>query len=104
VESGTNDPMAVFLTVTIIQLIQQPEVHTFSLLLSFLWQMVFGLIMGLVFGKASVWIINKINLDSSGLYPVLAIALAILTYGLTTILNASDLLACVCDGFIDGKF
>ncbi|MFP3360252.1 cation:proton antiporter, partial [Planococcus sp. SIMBA_143] len=44
-------------------------------------------------GYASVWIINRINLDSSGLYPVLSISLAIFTYAFTSILEASGLLA-----------
>ncbi|UII57081.1 potassium/proton antiporter [Cytobacillus spongiae] len=92
-ESGTNDPMAIFLTVTLISVIQMPETSYINLLFSFLWQMGFGLVAGLLFGKLSVWLINKINLDSSGLYPVLSLALAILTYAITTVLGASGLLA-----------
>ncbi|MBM7648631.1 cell volume regulation protein A [Bacillus ectoiniformans] len=92
-ESGTNDPMAVFLTITLIQLIQAPTFEPFSLLLHFLWQMGIGLFMGLLMGKFSVWVINKINLDSSGLYPVLSIALAIFAFSTTTIFNASGFLA-----------
>ena len=52
-----------------------------------------GLVLGLVLGKASVWIINRINLDSSGLYPVLTLSLAALTYGISTFVEASGLLA-----------
>jgi len=92
-ESGSNDPMAIFLTVSIIELIQVPESPIFTLFLDFFWQMGMGLIMGLVLGKASVWIINRINLDSSGLYPVLSLALAALTYGVTAFIGASGLLA-----------
>ncbi|KEZ47014.1 MULTISPECIES: potassium/proton antiporter [Metabacillus] len=92
-ESGTNDPMAVFLTVTIIHLIGQPETGFFGLILRFFWEMGFGLAAGLLFGKLAVWVINKINLDSSGLYPVLSLAMAVLTYALTTAANASGLLA-----------
>ncbi|MBD1382239.1 potassium/proton antiporter [Metabacillus arenae] len=92
-ESGSNDPMAIFLTVSIIQLIQQPESSFFLLVLNFFWQMGLGLLMGLLFGKLSVWIINKINLDSSGLYPVLSLSLAVLAYALTSLMDASGLLA-----------
>ncbi|MFC0270620.1 potassium/proton antiporter [Metabacillus herbersteinensis] len=92
-ESGSNDPMAIFLTVAIIQLIQNPEAQLMNLILGFFWQMGLGLLMGILIGKGSVWFINKINLDSSGLYPVLSLALAIFAYSSTTLLNASGLLA-----------
>jgi cell volume regulation protein A len=92
-ESGSNDPMAIFLTVSIIELIQHPDSPILSLILNFFWQMGIGLLLGLVLGKASVWIINRINLDSSGLYPVLTLSLAALTYGISTFAEASGLLA-----------
>lgn len=93
VESGSNDPMAVFLTVSVIQLIQSPNASMFTMILSFFWQMGLGLAMGLLLGKIAVWCINKINLDSSGLYPVLAMAFAIFTYSSTSLLKGSGLLA-----------
>ncbi len=91
-ESGTNDPMAVFLTITIIGLIQAPSFEPFALLFSFLWQMGAGLAFGLLFGMLSVWFINRINLDSSGLYPVLTIALAVFAFSLVTVCKASGFL------------
>lgn len=92
-ESGTNDPMAVFLTVTFISLIQAEAGSIWSLIGSFFWQMGLGLVLGLIIGRISVWAINKINLDSSGLYPVLAMGFAIFTYAFTTAVGASGLLA-----------
>ncbi|WP_168122352.1 potassium/proton antiporter [Paenibacillus sp. HB172176] len=92
-ESGTNDPMAIFLTISLIELIQNPDASFLTLILGFVWQMGLGLVMGLLLGKLSVWVINKINLDSSGLYPVLSMALAILTYSGTAMLHGSGLLA-----------
>lgn len=92
-ESGTNDPMAVFLTMSLIQIIQLPEANGFKLVLYFLWQMGFGLVMGIIMGKIAVWSINRVNLDSSGLYPVLALAFAIFTYSSTALLYGSGLLA-----------
>lgn len=92
-ESGTNDPMAFFLTISLIELIQHPETNPYAIVLHFFWQMGFGLAMGLGMGKLSVWTINRISLDSSGLYPVLALALAILTYSAAALLHGSGLLA-----------
>ncbi|MCI3922617.1 potassium/proton antiporter [Paenibacillus sp. TRM 82003] len=92
-ESGTNDPMAVFLTISLIQLIQSPDLSLFVLAGYFALQMGVGLLMGFIVGKAAVWSINKINLDSSGLYPVLSVAFAVLTYGFTASIHGSGLLA-----------
>ncbi|GIN91043.1 hypothetical protein J22TS1_20940 [Siminovitchia terrae] len=91
-ESVSNDPMAIFLTVSLIELIQTPGSY-FQLLPNFFWQMGLGLVLGLLFGKASVLVINQINLDASGLYPVLALSFAALAYDVTSLLHASGLLA-----------
>ncbi|WP_257348492.1 potassium/proton antiporter [Pseudalkalibacillus decolorationis] len=92
-ESGTNDPMAIFLTVSFLQLIQLPHINPGELIFDFFWQMGIGLLIGIILGKTAGWFINNINLDSSGLYPVLSIALALFTFGLTSLFNASGLLA-----------
>ncbi|KMY55224.1 potassium transporter [Bacillus sp. FJAT-27231] len=92
-ESASNDPMAIFLTISLIQVIQSPSFEPLTLILSFFWQMGLGLILGILFGVISVWLINKINLDSSGLYPVLSIALSIFAFSTVTIMNASGFLA-----------
>ncbi|MCR8986893.1 potassium/proton antiporter [Brevibacillus laterosporus] len=92
-ESGTNDPMAMFLTIALIEFMQYPEVNVSAMILEFLWEMGLGLVMGYLLGKISTMLIKSINLDSSGLYPVLSIALAVLAYGATSILGGSGLLA-----------
>lgn len=92
-ESGTNDPMAVFLTIAIIEIIQVDHFEILALVGSFVMQMGLGLIFGLIIGKITIWGINRINLDSSGLYPVLALASAIITYGATALVGGSGLLA-----------
>ncbi|GGA31772.1 potassium/proton antiporter [Paenibacillus physcomitrellae] len=92
-ESGSNDPMAVFLTVTLISWIQHPDQEIWRMLLSFAMEMGIGLAAGLAIGWLAVKSINLINFDSSGLYPVMAIAFAVLTYGLTSAAHGSGLLA-----------
>lgn len=92
-ESGTNDPMAMFLTLTLIELIQTHEANWVFLVGKLVVEMGLGLLIGFLIGKGTVRIINNINLDSSGLYPVLAIGLAILTYSATALLGGSGLLA-----------
>lgn len=92
-ESASNDPMAVLLTVGIIQFIMLPNV-TFSYLISmFFVQVLMGLTIGLVMGTITPWLINKLHLEYKGLYPVLTIGLIMLTYGFTSIMNGNGFLA-----------
>ncbi|MDQ0242701.1 cell volume regulation protein A [Bacillus fengqiuensis] len=92
-ESGSNDPMAVFLTIAMIELITVPDANVLKLIGSFFVQMGLGLLLGFLFGKLAVAALNRINLDSSGLYPIFAIAFALLTYGITAFMKGSGLLA-----------
>ncbi|WP_102347252.1 potassium/proton antiporter [Bacillus sp. Marseille-P3661] len=102
-ESGTNDPMAVFLTLSIIQLLTNEQANVFLLIGSFFWQMTAGVVIGYFLGKIATISINKIALDSSGLYPVFALSFAILTYSLTALMNASGLLAVYVAALIIGN-
>lgn len=103
VESGSNDPMAVFLTISVIQLIVSENASILLFIASFFWQMGIGLLLGLLFGKLGAKTINKINLDSSGLYPVLALAFAVITYSVTAMINASGLLAVYIAAMVIGN-
>ncbi|NUU63497.1 potassium/proton antiporter [Paenibacillus agri] len=102
-ESGSNDPMAVFLTVTLIEWIQHPNAAWWSLIFSFIWEMGLGLLVGILLGKLAVYLINRINLESSGLYPVLAIGFAVLTYGVAALTHSSGLLAVYVMGLTLGN-
>src|SRR5690348_2993573 len=88
-ESATNDPMAVFLTIGVIQLLTHPAQPPLSLVLFFVQQMGIGLIVGLLLGKGAVLFIKYLHLEVEGLYPVASVALVLLTYGLTTMLGGS---------------
>ncbi|MFD1032065.1 potassium/proton antiporter [Metaplanococcus flavidus] len=92
-ESGTNDPMAMFLTIAFIQLILIPESSVFTMLGSFVLQMGVGGILGIVLGLFASWTINRIKLNASGLYAVLSVGFAIFIYSFTAILGGSGLLA-----------
>ncbi|WP_407269162.1 potassium/proton antiporter [Radiobacillus sp. PE A8.2] len=102
-ESGTNDPMAVFLTVSLIQLITINNANVWVLIGSFFWQMGMGVILGLVIGKIASLSINRINLDSSGLYPLFALGFAFLSYSISSLANASGLLAVYITAMVIGN-
>lgn len=99
-ESGSNDPMAVFLTIGIAQLILAPERSFLTLVPLLLLQMVVGALTGILLGRASVWLMNRIKLHSSGLYPVLLIGICILIYSATTLVEGSGFLAVYLAGLM----
>ena len=73
VESGSNDPMAIFLTVTFLALIASAGLATNPIaefLLGFGLQMGLGLVMGLLGGAVIVFIVNRVELEGA-LYPVM---------------------------------
>lgn len=103
VESGSNDPMAIFLTVGLIQVLTGVIPLGAGLLLLFLNQMGVGLVVGVVIGKCAVWVIDHIRLDAAGLYPVLATAFALLSFGLAAQLQGSGFLAVYLTGIVIGN-
>lgn len=92
-ESGSNDPMAYVLTIAFLSLVQHPEKSITSVIPLFFQQMLVGGIMGYLFGRISTLIINRIQLDFEGLYPVLTISLMFITFSLTDFIGGNGFLA-----------
>ncbi|MGI2328846.1 potassium/proton antiporter [Planococcus sp. YIM B11945] len=92
-ESGTNDPMAMFLTITFIHLLETPDLSVGEMVGSFVLEMGLGAIIGLGLGFFAAWVINHSNLDASGLYAVLSAGFAIFIYSFAATLHGSGLLA-----------
>jgi potassium/hydrogen antiporter len=99
-ESGTNDPMAIFLTIGLISVLGAEQANWFDFFLLFITQMSFGLISGFLFGKFFTWIVNKIDLVYDGLYPVLMIGLISFVYAITDLINGSGFLAVYIVGVV----
>jgi potassium/hydrogen antiporter len=92
-ESGANDPMAVFLTVALLELVTDPGADGWSLLPMLVNQLAVGAVVGSAAGWAGCRLVNRIRLDTDGLYPVLTLALALGTYAGTALLGGSGFLA-----------
>jgi potassium/hydrogen antiporter len=92
-ESGSNDPMAYFLTITLTGLGQLHQFDAISAVGSFFVQFALGGVAGYLFGRLSKVIINRIKLDFDGLYPVLALTLCFITFSVTDFLGGNGFLA-----------
>jgi cell volume regulation protein A len=103
VESGSNDPMAIFLTVGLLDVLLGRIDPGPPLLAFFLLQMGVGAIAGLVVGRLGVTANNRINLDAAGLYPVMMGAVGFLAYGLAASLGGSGFLAVYIAGIVLGN-
>ena len=103
IESGANDPMAVFLTIGFIEVLLG-EISLGPQLVSLLFvQMGVGLAVGFGVGKLAVKAINRINLGAAGLYPVLTAACGIFAFGLAAVLGGSGFLAIYVAGLVLGN-
>jgi potassium/hydrogen antiporter len=102
-ESGSNDPMAVFLTIGLIQLILNPDGSFGQILWLFVTQMVIGGLIGFLTGRLALYLINRVKLGYEGLYPVLAIGLIFLSFGITNLLGGSGFLAVYLYGLVLGR-
>lgn len=103
VESASNDPMAIFLTVGCIELLLGNVELGPGLLWLFASQMLIGTVFGLAGGYAAVWVVNRIELGATGMYPVLVSAFALSTYGVAVQLNGSGFLAVYLAGVVIGN-
>lgn len=104
-ESGSNDPMAFFLTILFISIITNTsgEISWIKALTMFLQQFTIGALVGVCIGFAILRIINKIDLDFDGLYSVLMIALAMFTYAITAFFRGNGFLAVYLAAIVIGN-
>jgi potassium/hydrogen antiporter len=99
-ESGSNDPMAVVLTIALIRLLMEPSTSFGELVVFFVMQMGVGTAIGIAMGEIMRRSFNALDLELEGIYPVLSVALALLTYGMTDYLDGSGFLAVYLAGLV----
>ncbi len=104
VESGLNDPMAVILTTALTAgIVGGEKLSPWSIAGEVCSEMVIGAVMGAAIAYAGRWLIVRIRLPAAGLYPAFTLAIACLSFGVTTLLHGSGFLAVYVTGVILGS-
>ena len=102
-ESGSNDPLAYFLTISLTSIVVTGSTDLAVLIPAFFTEFILGGAIGALMGKASVWLINYIKLETEGLYPVLTLGLAMFTYSFTHFVGGNGFLAIYLCAMIMGN-
>lgn len=107
IESGSNDPMAIFLTLTLVSAATASSAASGSdlasqIIIGFVQQMGIGAVLGLGGGWAIVRLTQRLNLDR-GLQPIFVIALSLMVFGLAGVVGGSGFLAVYLAGLVAGN-
>jgi len=93
IESGVNDPMAVILTLAFTAALAEQRAPGWELASDVALQLAVGLAVGWTVGRAGRFVLPRARLAAGGLYPVLTLALAFVSFGAATLLHGSGFLA-----------
>lgn len=93
VESCVNDPMAVILTVTVVDVLRTGAAPGWSILATVPIQLVVGALVGTLVGFCGRFTLGRVTLATAGLYPAATLALAFIAFGLATVAAGSGFLA-----------
>ncbi len=92
-ESGSNDPMAIFLTTATLTLLANPAYSPLSQFGAFVVQMALGAACGYGIGRVAIAFLNWLRLEADGLYAVVTIALVLIGFSITSLVGGNGFLA-----------
>ena len=102
-ESAANDPMAYILTTSFLYLMIHPTTSILGIIIVFIQSLVLGGIFGFLSGKLFRKLVEKVNLEAKGLYPVILVAIAILTFAIPELIGGNGFLAVYIAGLFIGN-
>ncbi len=102
VESGTNDPFAVFLTIVLVEILLQGQKPAIEIVLVLVREAALGTAIGVAGGAAIVLVLNRVELPQ-GLHAPFVTTAAVVTFGLCQSIHASGFLAVYLAGLIVGN-
>lgn len=104
VESGSNDPIAYMSTLIILSMMKNCGALSLSIVVPLvIKQILFGLVIGLLLAKVTVFILRHANFEIEGFYAILVTAVAILSYSLSEFLGGNGYLSVYITGIIIGN-
>ncbi len=105
VESGSNDPMAIFLTIVLVQIISSGggfQDLSLDILFLFFKQMILGVLFGVAGGMMITALVNRVEMER-GLTPIFVLSLSLLVFSLTGAIGGSGFLAVYVAGLYAGN-
>lgn len=103
-ESGSNDPMAYMLVLTMLEVLKVGTVTSYwDIVLKLVLQLVIGAAAGYLLGKAAVFVINKIKIGNDSLYPILVLTFCIFMFSATYFMQGNGYLAVYIGGLVIGN-
>jgi len=102
-ESGSNDPMAYFLTISCIGILTTKYSGLLDMLPFFFIQLIIGIGFGYFFGRLARYIINHIRLEYDGLYFVLMIAIMFFSFSFANLIKGNGFLSVYITGLTLGN-
>ena len=103
-EAGSNDPVAIFLTISVLTFgINPEEGSVLSMITLFLKQGGLGIVLGLIGGRIIQWLINNVGIEYEGLYSVLLMGLVVCLFAGVSQIGGSGFLAVYVAGIVVGN-
>ncbi len=103
-ESGSNDPMAYILVITLIDIIKiNTGINYLTIGIQLILQLIIGALVGFGVGKLAVYIINRIKIGNDSLYPILVFTFSIFIFSVTYFANGNGYLAVYIGGLVLGN-
>lgn len=105
-ESGSNDPMAYIITVTMISVLTEAKsgwMIGLELLTAVTWSVAFGLVVGFGFAKLMTWMMQRMTLSNASLYPIMILTACIFIYSVAYFLGGNSYLAVYIGGLVIGN-
>ncbi len=92
-ESGSNDPVAVLMTMAILGVMASNQASLTSVGLNLVVELVAGALTGFAMGWCGTWVVNRLHLSASGLHPILVLSIGLMTFGFSNLIGGNGFLA-----------
>ncbi len=103
IESAANDPMAILLTVAVIEWIASGHSQWAREIMLFAWRFTAAPFFGWMLAKGALWLFNCLKPQERGHYYVLSLGVVLMIYGLAEVVHVSGMLAVFIAGYVMGN-